>query len=295
MSQLHQFLNKLRRIKKNFGYSVQDLTRSFNQSSKIINHKEIRVIGLKRSGNHAIINWISKQHGENVTHLNDLQVKANPYRSLYEYHRTEKLRQEALGNFTEKELLIYSYEDQLLEDIVHPSFENKHDLYLGKSAKRYDVLILRDPFNCFASRVKMYINLNQDKKKEILITNESVKLWLNHAKEFLGETQFLNNKICVNYNLWCADIDYRRKLAEELGLEFTDAEFEQVRSYGGGSSFEGMNLSGQASKMKLTERWKLMLDNPDFVKLICDPELIKYSNKIFGEMSGLELLLQEIS
>ncbi|GFE68807.1 hypothetical protein [Chroococcus sp. FPU101] len=294
MNQLTPFVNKLRRAKRNFEYSVQDLTRSFNQSSKIVNQKEIRVIGLKRSGNHAIINWIWKQYGEDVTHLNNLRVKCNPYRFLYEHYPTERLKREALGNFTEKELLIYSYEDHRLEDIVHQSFEKKHDLYLGKSAKRYDLLILRDPFNCFASRIKMYINKNQYDKHHTLVTNESVKLWLSYAQEFLGETNFLkNNKICINYNLWCSEIDYRQQLAKQLDLEFSDAEFERVKEQGGGSSFDGLSLKEQGSKMKVTERWKLMAEHPFFIELINNSEVLEYSNQIFGEISGTEFLLKK--
>lgn len=292
MNRLTPFLNQLRKVKKDLKYNLQDLVRSFNQSSAVINDQEIRVIGLRRSGNHAIINWIWKQHGEDVTHLNNLQVKCNPYRFLYEHYPTERLKREALGNFTEKELLIYSYEDRHLEDITHPSFERKHDLYLGKSAKRYDLLILRDPFNCFASRIKMYYNKQFDKKNTIM-NQKSLQLWLDYAREFLGETHFLkHNKICINYNLWCSDIEYRQKLAEQLGLEFTDAEFNRVKEQGGGSSFDGLNLSGKSDQMKLTERWKQMADDPYFLQLINEPEVIKYSYKIFGEVPGTEFLLK---
>jgi hypothetical protein len=290
MNQLQPFLNKLRRAKKDFQYSLEDLTRSFTKSSQIVNQKEVRVIGLKRSGNHAIINWIWKQQGQDVTHLNNVPVKINPYRFLYEHYPTQKLKQQSLGNFTEKQLLSYSYEDCQLEDIVDKSFESKHDIYLGKSAKRYDVLILRDPFNCFASRIKMYINQNEVDKKNTLVTSKSITIWLDYAKEFLGETNFLkNNKVCINYNLWCSDIEYRQQLAKQLDLEFSDAEFDRVKGQGGGSSFDGLNLKHQGSKMKVAQRWQLMADNPYFLELVKNPEVFQYSNKIFGHISGTEI------
>ena len=50
--------------------------------------------------------------------------------------------------------LIYSYEDFPLDQVASDKFEHNHDLYLGKSAIRYDLLIIRDPFNLFASRLK---------------------------------------------------------------------------------------------------------------------------------------------
>lgn len=294
MNELKPFLNKLRRFKKDFEYSVQSFGRSWKQSSKIVNQKEVRIIGLKRSGNHAIINWIWKQQGQDVTHLNNIPVKINPYRFLYEHYPTQRLKQELLGNFTEKELLICSYEDCQLKNIVDESFERKHDFYLGKSAKRYDVLILRDPFNCFASRLQMYINKNEVDKKNTLITSESIKIWLDYAKEFLGETNYLkNNKICINYNLWCSDIEYRQQLAKQLDLEFSDAEFDRVKGQGGGSSFDGLNLNNQGSKMKVAQRWELMADHPYFLELINNSEVFEYSNKIFGHISGTELLLDK--
>lgn len=290
MNELQPFLNKLRRAKKDFEYSLQDFKRNLKQSSQIVNQKEVRVIGLKRSGNHAIINWIWKQQGQGVTHLNNLPVKINPYRFLYEHYPTPKLKQESLGNFTEKELLIYSYEDFSLEDIVHESFEKKHDLYLGKSQKRYDALILRDPFNCFASRLKMYINNNVIDQRNTLVTEKGVKIWLGYAKEFLGETNFLkNDKVCINYNLWCSDLEYRQQLAEQLDLEFTDAEFDRVKGQGGGSSFDGLNLKHQGSKMKVTERWQSMADHPYFLEVMKNPEIFEYSTKIFGHISGTEI------
>lgn len=82
-------LNRLRRVKRNMGYRVEDAMRHLSNNvspSEIVNQKEIRVVGLKRSGNHAIINWIRKQHHGEVWHLNKIPVKRNPYRFLYEHY-----------------------------------------------------------------------------------------------------------------------------------------------------------------------------------------------------------------
>ena len=56
-------LNKLRMWKRQLGYGIDDIFRTILwRNNEIVNHKEIRVVGLKRSGNHAIINWIRKAH-----------------------------------------------------------------------------------------------------------------------------------------------------------------------------------------------------------------------------------------
>nr|WP_293093744.1 hypothetical protein [Okeania sp. SIO2F4] len=148
---------------------------------------------MRRTGNHAIINWMRKRHHGEVWHLNKVPVKRNPYRFLYEHYPQEKLRREASGDFLKKDCLIYSYEDYELEQIASQSFENKHDIYLGKSAVRYDVLILRDPFNLMASRLKKDYMTVRNKNKTI------VDLWIFYAQEYLGETQYLkNNKVVCN-------------------------------------------------------------------------------------------------
>jgi len=252
-------------------------------SPEIVNQKEIRVVGLKRSGNHAIINWIRKQHHGEVWHLNKIPVKRNPYRFLYEHYPKEKLKQEAKGNFTKKDCLIYSYEDHALEQITNKGFESKAELYLGKSASKYDLLILRDPFNLLASRFKKgYIKV---KCPDITL----VELWISYAKEYLGETNLLKSKkICVNYNQWFSDVNYRRQLAEQLNVKFSDAGFNDVKGQGGGSSFDGLTFRGKAAEMDVLNRWKVFADDPQYRKLIDNVELRDYSERIFGHIPGTE-------
>lgn len=50
---------------------------------QIINKKELRILGLRRSGNHAIVNWIQKQVSENHVFMNHVRIAENPYRDVY--------------------------------------------------------------------------------------------------------------------------------------------------------------------------------------------------------------------
>ena len=244
----------------------------------IVNKKEIRVVGLKRTGNHAIINWLRQQHSGKVWHLNNIVAGKNPYHWLYSHYPKEALKQEALGNFTVKDCLIYSYEDYSLERVTDPKFENLHDLYLGKSSIRYDLILLRDPFNLMASRLKK--NYIAVKDPNYTVTH----LWIDYAKEFIGETNYLNNyKICINYNRWFVDVEYRKELASALVMDFSDKGIERVKSEGGGSSFDGEKLNGKASQMDVLNRYKVFEDDPEYQKLVDNEELIQYSRKIFGD------------
>ncbi len=286
-------LNKLRKIKQNILYTADDVRRILSFSNnEIINQKEIRIVGIKRSGNHGIITWIRRHYQDHVLHLNKVLPKQNPYRFLSEHFTKEKLIKEAKGNFTQKECLIYSYENCLLSDVTDPLFELKHDLYLGKSQERYDLLILRDPFNMAAS---MYRKLQEgsDVYMKVYSSNQNIMtLWLDYAKEFLGETNYLkHNKIVVNYNEWCLNRDYRQQISKKLGLEFSDAGFNIVKGYGGGSSFDGKNMDGKAFQMDTMNRWKVFAGDSEYKKMF-NQTILDYSEKIFGQISGTEILLK---
>lgn len=211
----------------NLVHSIQDRLRLFSQHhnhGEIINKKEIRIIGLRRTGNHAISQWIARQQPGVVWVLNNILVHDNPYRHRIEYPpeqsdpewQTKHLASEAWGKFSIKDCLIHSYEDYSFEQIFYSKIEEKHDFYLGKSLEKYDVLILRDPFNLIASRL-------QSGKVPVRSKNKTmVDIWIDYAKEFVGETQYLkHNKICINYNDWFIHSDYKKQVACHLKLEFS--------------------------------------------------------------------------
>ncbi|OZH53967.1 hypothetical protein AFK68_14040 [Hydrocoleum sp. CS-953] len=288
--------------KRYLAHNIEDFIRILTQKDKlseIVNQKEIRVTGMKRTGNHAIMNWVKSQHTGEVGFLNNVAANENPYRYKYENlqdnfpeHKwaIEHNRQQAKGYFIKRDCLIYSYEDFPLDQIASDKFEGNHDIYLGKSAIRYDLLILRDPFNLLASRLKTsskvsyFLSVNSQNKTMI-------DLWLDYAKEYLGETNYLkHNKICINYNQWFADIDYRRQIADKLQMEFSDLGIDKVTGFGGGSSFEGKQFDGKGTSMDVLNRWQKVSDNPQY-KQFFDREVLEYSEKIFGHIPGTESLI----
>lgn len=288
-------LNKLRKFNRNLSYFLCDSKQIFLQlffEAQCINKKEIRVIGLRRSGNHGIIIWLRRHYAEKIWHLNNVSPAKNPYRQLLEhYPDKEKLRQEAQGIFSRKKCLKYNFRNYILDSIINSQCEINHDLYLGKSEVRYDLLILRDPYNMFASICK---GQNQSSKNNNYSTtyphNQKTigELWLDYAKEFLGETNYLpHKKVIVNYNQWLCNVNYRQNISKNLGLDFCDAGFNVVKNYGGGSSFDGINFNSQAIKMNLLNRWQKFKDNDSYKKML-NQDIIKYSQKIFGSIKGTE-------
>ena len=314
---INKFQYLVRRSREKLWDNFEDTVRlwELKNNAEIVNHKEIRVIGLRRSGNHASINWLCKQLPGKHIFINHCRVMDNPYRNVYRDQillqrkpnlkawRCEDIewwRKEARGDFSIKDCLIYSYEDQEIGRVAHSSFEKKHDLYFGKSQERLDVIIIRDPFNLLASRIKGNKPRKNARNFDLLRvyskTLNLTDLWITYAQESLNETSYLKNrKIVIKYNDWFSDESYRKQIADEIGLEFSDFGFNEVVSAGGiGSSFDGTGFSGKASKMDVLTRWKLLIDDPLFRELINNKELIEYSTKLFGHIPDTEILFEKL-
>ncbi|MEO1403800.1 MAG: hypothetical protein AAFV72_21485 [Cyanobacteria bacterium J06635_1] len=285
-----------RQLRRSVSHRVEDTYRQLTQPvQEITNQKELRVVGLRRTGNHAIITWLEQQHTGVVRHLNNVKAGENPYRykgeNLSDHHpgehakMVEAYRRQAQGNLVKRDCLIHSYEDWGLDQVGSRRFEHYHDLYVGRSQQRFDVLILRDPFNLLASRLKKGYVAVKPRRRDV------VDLWLQYAKEFVGETDHLaHNRVCINYNRWFCDRTYRQTLAEQLNMTFSDAGLNTVRSLGGGSSFDAQNMNGQATHMDVTHRWKHFANDPHYRQTLTNEEIWAYSEKIFGPIEGTEAL-----
>ncbi|MCB0804171.1 MAG: hypothetical protein KDC05_00145 [Bacteroidales bacterium] len=297
-----------KRLNQKIRYSAQDyyLLATGQANNNIVNQREFRVVGLRRTGNHAIINWIMQQVKGTVVLVNDIFINENPFRTVVEafesrdpdfYWRAHRiksnplyagddyldnLKKEASRDFIPKDLLIFSLEDYRLKLMDVKRFQKRHLLYFGGSGEKIDILILRDPYNLLASRLK--------NERIGLKTRSYVKsfaeVWVEYAKEYLGETNFMkNNKVLINYNQWSKNENYRKELASKLKINFTDAGFDEVTSYGGGSSFDGM---GNKIQLDTMGRWKAYKDDPVFRKVVSNQKLREYAARIFPEISDVE-------
>lgn len=266
---------------------------------EIIHKKEFRIIGLSRSGNHAVINWIIRQLEGSYCFLNCAEPKFNPFLTarplngdglVYKTNITGfDLQEEQLGQFRKKDYLLYNHEDCFLGPFQKPEHQTQHQKWVGRSGQQRDILILRDPFNLFASRIKAgflkeYPTYNNEKRVSLAILK---RIYKQHAREFLGTKNFLKNKVLVNFNSWSTDPSYREKLAAELGIPYSESAHHEVPEVAGGSSFDGIKFSGAAHKMKLDHRWEHFASDEKY-RAMFDPELIELTRKIFGEIPALK-------
>ena len=91
----------------------------------------------------------------------------------------------------------------------------------------------------------------------------------------------------MKFDDWFANKTYRKKIAEQLNLNFSDAGLNTIMPMGWGkkgSSFDKMEYDGNAQKMKVLDRWKEYKDNPvEFTNVLkMNNELREMSEKIFG-------------
>jgi hypothetical protein len=250
-------------------------------------NKEIRIVGLQRSGNHALINWILAQAKGPRLFFNDVTP---------EHPLDEKMlgapacTPESSGEY---DMLLYSYEDRLLENVTDSaSYPQRPDRYAHAVESRYDILILRDPFNTFASRA--FHQVVPTRRCTYLSGLTAPQLWITYAREAAGKTELLrHNKVVVNFNRWCRSRPYRQALAQRLGLDFTDNGFDEVTSFGGGSSFDATLYSKRAQAMALEQRWKNSRQNPDYQRLFDDPLILSLATQLFDLDEELQAYVTE--
>jgi len=251
---------------------------------EIVNHNEIRVVGMSRSGNHAIIEWLLAQTSGRTCLLNCAEPGQNPYlwaRPLgpdEPGHRANyriDIHAEQAGKFSRKNYLVHSYEDVFLGSFRKPQHMADRPRWVGRSARQIDVLILRDPYNLFASRLATGFS--------VLSQEMAVKVWCQHARQFAGRRRYLEQPVCINYNLWASSAAYRSGVAEQLGLEFDDRTAQQVPSCGGGSSFDGLAYNGEASTMRVFDRWRNYSHDPAYLALFTK-QARALAREIFGPL-----------
>ncbi len=259
-----------------------------------VNQREFRVVGLSRSGTHAIINWLLAQVDGRYCFLNCAEPGTNPFhsaRTLDSGHsyRTNiprfDLRHEQEGRVSARDVLVHGYDD-CLGMVCSRDVEQRHNSLVGASGERLDVLILRGPFNLFASRKKA--GISREAAGAAVVTWPTVaRIWKQHARAFLREKVHSPRPLVViNYNRWARERSYRRELATQLGVSFNDAGFRAVPAVASGSSFDGTRYHGQPEKMDILQRWRHFRDNPHTRSLFAD-DLVQLSRRIFGPVQDM--------
>jgi hypothetical protein len=197
--------------------------------------KILVVRGLKRSGNHAIIEWIGACSStvliNNAFPVGTGSKKGNgefqfPCRLGTKIGIRHLFRRVLLGKTT----LLISVEDR---GVAQPLFF-EDDLI-------EHVLVIRDPINLFSSRIKKAFST----PNKVAYANSrnaqfdrAMELWKEHCREAINVTTNLKNRVVIYFDRWVSDSGYRQRVYGELGLKGIFVEpHTTISSFGGGSSF----------------------------------------------------------
>lgn len=257
-----------------------------------VNGTIIRIVGMARSGNHAIIDWILAQLPGRWCFLNCVEPVTNPFHTVRPIDRGDTgcqtnipgfdLAGEQAGRLSPKETILFSQEDTFLKIALGSQATAIQESGIGAGARRIDVLILRDPYNLFASRRRL--------AHQYVTDQTAVRIWKQHARAYLGETPYVGPEaVRIRYNDWACDRRYRQRIAQALGLHFTDAGIDRVARCAGGSSFDGTRYEGRAPEMPVFDRWRRYSDDPAFRRLF-DPQVAEFAERIFGPLPGRALV-----
>jgi len=238
----------------------------------------LHFFGLKRSGNHAIINWIRQglaQPDAPCPHFNnvhDIYQYPADRRDVSAQDIAARLRREGAANG------LVSYED-LCVDCRHtiPQYRALHDHAL-------DVILLRDFPNMAASRHRRIEHLAGEGLRRA-IRNVSwltvLDLWKRYARAVLAAPTQADT-VGIVYNDWYRDRATRDAIAAQLGFTNHDLAVRDVPSTGRGSSFDGTRYHGSAEAMDVLARWQQVADQPWLRELLIDPELDDLHHRLFG-------------
>ena len=245
---------------------------------------------MKRSGAHGIVIWLlghfdkEDVHYYNETHYN------NKLRGRILRGRPQLLvgKRNCVIGVEDRDFLEVSKFDTFDELL---SFEKLDD----KAKSIFNIIVLRNPFNMFASRMKSVRNAIQDlpadldpKKRQdkiekwhhMYVSQHAVGMWKSFANEFLGRTNKLSHRVPVSFDRWYVSEDYRREIAARFELQFTDQARNRLSQFG--SSFDGNKYLHNASEMDVLNRWQYYREDEEYIELMSDPEMLDLTEEIFG-------------
>lgn len=288
------------------------------------NENDFRIFGMRHGGNHIFITWIASMCSESVWHFNNMHYGRDPFytrvgelnrdrvnnlvgRKLFKGVRSFKLGQcddadRELVRQQKKKYIIINYEDQRI-------YKKQKEQNIGRSKNVFNVIIIRDIVNLFASRLFIrhepsYIKNWPEQKPEYVDEDtwdkyavfyargyrkfsKDIDSYKSCVKEFIGETNYLSNKVCVSYNAWVVNARYREKIASRFNLRNSDRVIGSIpHSNLGNSRFDDYDkYKNNAGAMRVLDRWKYFKDNPLFWEILGrDNEAVELSNKIFGRI-----------
>jgi len=245
--------------------------------------KQIFSFSLRRSGHTAILAWIAGMH-EPTFMFGDVHCRAKKIKApaILEFRHGTKVN---IKNYSPKlkfdglrlasvlansdyKMVICSFEDMKYNDFSANKINTiVHKFKIVPNDMVFVIVVLRDPFNLFASRLS-YEGLDTTNNR----ATKYYKMQIDYCID--GYDTIMFNLLCINYNKWIASKLYRMRIANRLGLQFSDRRLNEVISE---NRFDD-DIDG--IRTNHTNRWKHFVNTTKFHNLV-DNELIESAEKMF--------------
>jgi hypothetical protein len=232
----------------------------------------LRVFGMRRSGNHAILSWLQRNAPEGRSvFLNNCKPGTDPLQNsrgieINGAHASQRQAKRDMPGVTrdagEGALFLVSYEDTSPAEF---GLSRQPSGAFDEALFSHNVLIYRNFLNWSASLLKKI----QANDGYTLVRRSSIVLrTMDSYTRLLGlvrQAQELE-LIAICYDRWTASADYRAELLLQLGLEQRDNSLGQVQNYGGGSSFQ--KEASSAAELETDRRWQQMRGDAEYQALL---------------------------
>ena len=165
---------------------------------------QIIFYGLKRSGNHAIIHWILRNLDKNIKEIMPSYIHGNKEAGIVYFNDILKSRgaiEPSIESYSHFKHKFASVEEQYIDP-----WNTVMSKIWDPNLPIIKVFIIRDPLNCYSSRLKTFNLRNIDQFKNLF--NSLIK-----------ERDSDKSNITVLYNHWWKFKDYRDKVSELIGIE----------------------------------------------------------------------------
>lgn len=190
-----------------------------------LRHTPIFFHGLKRSGNHVVLNWI-KSGGQfrffnNVLPLGRLATRPGGINAV---------QPRWLPFYIGRKTMLISVEDMPAD----------RALFRHVPSGSKTVVLVRDPTNLFASRIRKGFRVSHVAYPREMneVMQRAVRLWKEHARLCLENLEPTAETLGILFDQWLVDSGYRSEIASWLNINPSDKALETPAREGGGSSFQ---------------------------------------------------------
>ena len=244
--------------------------------------------GMKRSGNHAVLDWMT-DNVRGIRHFNNvfpLRVELEQP-GFFEFPV-------ALGDFLREQK---RWSDVFAKAPAHTicSIEDwnfGHEYFSG-AERTLNILLLRSAENLFASRIHKAFKMRMAAYPREFdhVMRRAMNVWVDHVEASLensGQSDF----VVIVFDEWVTNPAYRQAVAKRLGFKAVAQPRASRAKAGGGSSFDGhAHVAGGDPSSLLRRRDRLGPAERDLLEqVLADATIVEAQRKLDAFLPSQEYL-----